>query len=228
VERLLIRQFLKGTCREDVMIEQMLNNLEWLGHDCFRLRAAGQVLYFDPFQLAGEQAAADIILVSHEHFDHCSPEDIAKIRKPSTVIITEPRAAAKLAGDIKTMQPGQSLTVGGFTVQAVRAYNTNKKFHPQANSWLGFIVTVEGVRIYHAGDTDRIPEMAGYAADIALLPVSGTYVMTADEAAQAALDINPRVAIPMHFGSIVGADADARRFAERLAGKIKVHLLPKK
>ena len=210
------------------MIEKILSNLEWLGHDCFRLRAAGKVLYFDPFQLAGEPTPADIILVSHEHFDHCSPEDIAKIKKQSTIIITEPRAAAKLTGNVKTMQPGQTLTLDGFTVQAVRAYNTNKKFHPQANSWLGFIVTVEGVRIYHAGDTDYIPEMAGYAADIALLPVSGTYVMTADEAAQAALAINPKVAIPMHFGSIVGADADARHFAAMLAGKIRVNILPKK
>jgi L-ascorbate metabolism protein UlaG (beta-lactamase superfamily) len=210
------------------MIEKILSNLEWLGHDCFRLRAAGKVLYFDPFQLAGEPIPADIILVSHEHFDHCSPEDIAKIKKQSTIIITEPRAAAKLTGNVKTMQPGQTLTLDGFTVQAVRAYNTNKKFHPQANSWLGFIVTVEGVRIYHAGDTDYIPEMAGYAADIALLPVSGTYVMTADEAAQAALAINPKVAIPMHFGSIVGADADARHFAAMLAGKIRVNILPKK
>lgn len=210
------------------MIEKILSNLEWLGHDCFRLRAAGKVLYFDPFQLAGEPTPADIILVSHEHFDHCSPEDIAKIKKQSTIIITEPRAAAKLTGNVKTMEPGQTLTLDGFTVQTVRAYNTNKKFHPQANSWLGFIVTVEGVRIYHAGDTDYIPEMAGYAADIALLPVSGTYVMTADEAAQAALAINPRVAIPMHFGSIVGADADARHFAAMLAGKIRVNILPKK
>jgi L-ascorbate metabolism protein UlaG (beta-lactamase superfamily) len=210
------------------MIEKILSNLEWLGHDCFRLRAADKVLYFDPFQLAGEPTPADIILVSHEHFDHCSPEDIAKIKKQSTIIITEPRAAARLAGNVKTVQPGQTLTLDGFTVQAVRAYNTNKKFHPQANSWLGFIVTVEGVRIYHAGDTDYIPEMAGYAADIALLPVSGTYVMTADEAAQAALDINPKVAIPMHFGSIVGADADARHFAAMLAGKIRVNILPKK
>ena len=210
------------------MIEKILSNLEWLGHDCFRLRAAGKVLYFDPFQLAGEPTPADIILVSHEHFDHCSPEDIAKIKKQSTIIITEPRAAAKLTGNVKTMEPGQTLTLDGFTVQAVRAYNTNKKFHPQANSWLGFIVTVEGVRIYHAGDTDYIPEMAGYAADIALLPVSGTYVMTADEAAQAALAINPKVAIPMHFGSIVGADADARHFAAMLAGKIRVNILPKK
>ncbi len=170
------------------MIDKILSNLDWLGHDCFRLRAAGQVVYFDPFQLSGDLPPADLILVSHMHYDHFSPDDIEKIRQESTLIITVPEAAAKLSGNVKAMQPGQSVTSGPFTIEAVRAYNTNKKFHPQANNWLGFIVTVEGVRIYHAGDTDHIPEMANYQADIALLPVSGTYVMTADEAAQAALD----------------------------------------
>jgi len=210
------------------MIEKILSNLEWLGHDCFRLRAAGQIVYFDPFQLSGDLPPADIILVSHEHFDHCSPDDIKKIRQESTVIIAEPLSAAKLAADVKAMQPGQTITCGPFTIEAVRAYNINKKFHPKANNWLGFIVTVEGVRIYHAGDTDHIPEMANYAADIALLPVSGTYVMTAEEAAQAAIAINPKVAVPMHFGSIVGGQSDAERFAAKLVGKIRVHIPRKK
>jgi len=206
------------------MIDKILSNLDWLGHDCFRLRAAGQIVYFDPFQLSGDLPPADLILVSHTHYDHFSPDDIKKIRRESTLIITVPEAAAKLSGNVKTMQPGQSVTSGPFTIEAVRAYNTNKKFHPQANNWLGFIVTVEGVRIYHAGDTDHIPEMANYQADIALLPVSGTYVMTADEAAQAALEINPKVAVPMHFGSIVGEQSDAERFAAKLVNKIKVHI----
>ncbi|MBU4260865.1 MAG: MBL fold metallo-hydrolase [Proteobacteria bacterium] len=210
------------------MIDKILSNLDWLGHDCFRLRAAGQVVYFDPFQLSGDLPPADIILVSHAHYDHFSPDDIKKIRQKSTLIITEPESAAKLSGNVQAMHPGQSITWGPFTVEAVPAYNTNKKFHPQANNWLGYIVTVEGVRIYHAGDTDRIPEMANYQADIALLPVSGTYVMTADEAAQAALDINPKVAIPMHFGAIVGEQSDAERFAAKLVNKIKVHIPQKK
>ncbi|MBU0908538.1 MAG: MBL fold metallo-hydrolase [Proteobacteria bacterium] len=210
------------------MIDKILSNLDWLGHDCFRLRAAGQVVYFDPFQLSGDLPPADLILVSHAHYDHFSPDDIKKIRQESTLIITEPESAAKLSGNVKAMQPGQSITWGPFTIEAVRAYNTNKKFHPQANNWLGFIVTVEGVRLYHAGDTDHIPEMADYKADIALLPVSGTYVMTADEAAQAALDINPKVAVPMHFGSIVGEQSDAERFAAKLVNKIKVHIPQKK
>ncbi|MEW6518424.1 MAG: MBL fold metallo-hydrolase [Thermodesulfobacteriota bacterium] len=210
------------------MIEKMLSNLDWLGHDCFRLRAAGQIVYFDPFQLSGDLPPADLILVSHEHFDHCSPDDIRKIRQATTVIIAEKQAAAKLSGKVTAMQPGQTATSGPFTIEAVHAYNTNKKFHPRANNWLGYIVTVEGVRIYHAGDTDYIPEMANYEADIALLPVSGTYVMTAEEAARAALDINPKVAVPMHFGSIVGEQSDAERFAAKLVNKIKVHIPQKK
>ena len=204
------------------MIESIARKLEWLGHDGFRLSIEGATLYFDPFQLSGSLPPADLILVSHEHYDHCSPEDIEKIRKPETVILTEPKAAGKLQGNVISLTPGQSHEVAPFAVTAVPAYNTNKKFHPASNSWLGFIVTVNGVRIYHAGDTDLLPEMKDFDVDIALLPVSGTYVMTAEEAAQAALEINPKVAIPMHFDSIVGVRDDAEKFAEMLRGRIPV------
>ena len=208
------------------MIDSITRNLTWLGHDAFCLEADGTILYFDPFRLQGTLPKADIILVSHEHYDHCSPEDIAKIRKPDTLIITDQQAAAKLTGQVICLAPGESHTAGSIKIQTVPSYNTNKKFHPAANGWLGFIVTVKGVTIYHAGDTDRIPEMKTFKPDIALLPVSGTYVMTAEEAAQAALDLQPALAIPMHYGSIVGEQADAERFASLLTGKIPVTLLP--
>jgi len=204
------------------MIDSIARKLVWFGHDAFCITAEGATLYFDPFRLSGSPPPADFILVSHEHYDHYSPEDIEKIRTPQTVILTEPRAAKKLQGEVITLTPGQSFQAGPFAVSAVPSYNTNKKFHPETNSWLGFIVTVEGVRIYHAGDTDRIAEMKGFDVDIALLPVSGTYVMTAEEAAQAALEIKPKLAIPMHFGSIVGVREDAERFANLLRGKIPV------
>lgn len=210
------------------MVDDILRKLTWLGHDCFRLAAAGRTIYFDPFRLTGKPVPADIILVSHEHFDHCSPDDVARIQTPHTVIITEPKAAAKLSGDVRTMAPGEHCTVAGITVETVPSYNTNKQFHPAANRWLGFIVTVDGVRIYHAGDADFIPEMRQIKADIALLPVSGTYVMTAEEAVQAALAIMPQVAIPMHFAAIVGSAGDAERFATGLAGKVRVEVLPKR
>jgi L-ascorbate metabolism protein UlaG (beta-lactamase superfamily) len=115
--------------------------------------------------------------------------------------------------------------VDGITIEAVPAYNTNKQFHPRTNGWLGFILTVDGVRVYHAGDTDCIPEMKDIQADIALLPVSGIYVMTAEEAAQAALAIGPKIAVPMHYGDIVGVADDAERFAAALAGRVRVEIL---
>lgn len=208
------------------MIDSISRNLTWLGHDAFRLVVEATVLYFDPFRLQGIPPKADIILVSHEHYDHCSPEDIAKIQKPDTLIVTDSKAAEKLTGRIICLAPGESHTAGPLKIEAIPSYNINKKFHPAANRWLGFIVTAKGVSIYHAGDTDRIPEMKTFKADIALLPVSGTYVMTAEEAAQAALDLNPTMAIPMHYGSVVGDRSDAEHFAHLLAGKIPVTILP--
>lgn len=207
------------------MIEKVFANLHWLGHDAFLLRAGGKIIYFDPFQLAPGLPPADLICISHEHYDHCSPADVRKIQQPSTLIVTEAKAAAKLTGKIMTLAPGEHREVEGITIETVPAYNTNKKFHPQANRWLGFILTVDGVRVYHAGDTDYTPEMKNIRADIVLLPVSGTYVMTAEEAAQAALAIGPKIAVPMHYGSIVGSNDDAARFAATLAGKLRVEIL---
>ncbi len=209
------------------MLDDVLRRLTWLGHDAFRLTAGPLTIYFDPFRLAAGAPAADLILVSHEHYDHCSPEDIVRIQKPETVIVTEPMAAAKLGGTVKTLAPGERSEVKGVTIEAVAAYNTNKKFHPRANNWLGFVVEVGGVRIYHAGDTDHIPEMAKIRADIALLPVGGTYTMTTEEAVAAALAIKPQVAVPMHYDTLVGDSADADRFVAGLAGKVRAVRLPR-
>lgn len=205
--------------------KEMVKNISWLGHDCFRI-ATKKVIYFDPYQIQGG-LKADIILVSHEHFDHCSPEDVAKIQQPSTVIVTEKDSAKKLSGDVRVVKPGDTVKVDDVTIEAVYSYNTDKDFHPRKNGWLGFIVEVEGVRIYHAGDTDFISEMKDYNVDIALLPVSGTYVMTAEQAVKAALAINPKIAIPMHYGAIVGDESDAKKFKSQLEGKIDVVILEK-
>jgi L-ascorbate metabolism protein UlaG (beta-lactamase superfamily) len=123
------------------------------------------------------------------------------------------------------MKPGDSIEVNGIKIEAVAAYNTNKKFHPKEKNWLGFIVTLGGCRIYHAGDTDLIEEMADLNVDIALLPVSGTYVMTAEEAVEAAKRIKPKIAIPMHYDSLVGSEVDARAFAKGLEGICEVKLI---
>jgi L-ascorbate metabolism protein UlaG (beta-lactamase superfamily) len=205
------------------MVNSVIKKIHWLGHDGFRVDS-DRVIYFDPFQIKAA-VPADIIFISHDHFDHCSENDIKKIQKKDTVIVTDAATAKKLKGNITVVKPGDQLTVDTIVVDVVPAYNTNKDFHPQASGLLGFVVTVEGVRIYHAGDTDFIPEMNTIKADIALLPVSGTYVMTAEEAVQAALAIKPHVAIPMHFNAIVGSEKDAALFKEKLAGKIEVVIL---
>lgn len=207
------------------MIEEMVKKIVWLGHDSFRIEAA-KTVYFDPYQISSG-TRADLILISHEHFDHCSPEDVAKIQGPETVIITEKDSAKKLTGDVRVVAPGDSLDVAGLKIEAVPSYNTDKDFHPKKNDWLGFILEIESVRIYHAGDTDFIPEMKDFETDIALLPVSGTYVMTAGQAVEAALAIKPALAIPMHYGAIVGSEEDALHFKSALEGKIEVVILPK-
>jgi len=197
----------------------MIENIHWLGHACFRIDN-DKTIYTDPYELKGTPPKADLILITHDHFDHCSPDDVAKVAKDDTVIVTIAAAAQKLKGDVRVVKPGDSITVLGIPIEAVPAYNVNKfrspgqPFHPKESGHVGFIFTVEGQRIYHAGDTDVIPEMKDIQADIALLPVGGTYTMTADEAAQAANTIKPKVAIPMHYSAIVGSIKDAERFKE--------------
>lgn len=184
----------------------MLERLHWLGHDTFWIDGP-PIIYIDPYQLSSGDPKADIILITHDHGDHCSPGDVAKIQTEGTAIVTIAASAAKLKGDIQVVEPGDSITVKGVEVEAVPAYNLTKfrspgvPFHPQASGHAGFIVTLDGQRIYHAGDTDHIPEMANLGEiDIALLPVGGTYVMTAEEAVEAAATINAKVSVPMHIG----------------------------
>jgi len=204
--------------------------LTWLGHDAFRIED-GQVIYIDPFEIK-EGAKADLVLISHEHDDHCSIADLKKVVTSNTVLVAHAQSKTALSKlqvkEIKIVKPSDKLTLGSVTVEAVPAYNTNKFrepgkfFHPKEDGKLGFIVTVKGVRIYHAADTDHISEMKNMVPDIALLPVSGTYVMTAKEASEAAASIKPKIAIPMHYASIVGSVKDAEEFKKLAKCEVKI------
>lgn len=211
----------------------MLENLHWLGHAGFRLDGP-KTIYFDPYKIPANSKKADIIFISHEHFDHFSPDDISFISTKDTVIVSDKASAERLSAKskiickgIKAVSPGDKIEIDGINVEVMPAYNTNKEFHTRQSQKVGYIVTIGEVKIYHAGDTDFIPEMKDIKCDIALLPVSGTYVMTADEAAQAAVAIKPKIAIPMHYGDIVGSESDAQRFRDLLEGKVEVKILKK-
>lgn len=213
------------------MFEYQGVKLTWLGHDGFRIQD-GHVIYIDPFKIESGGPKADIILVSHEHFDHCNVEDLDKVASPNTIIVAHSQSKNELskvkAKEVKVIKPGDKINIGDVSIEAVPAYNINKfrepgkVFHPKEDGKLGFIVTVKGVRIYHAGDTDHIPEMKSIRADIALLPVSGTYVMTAQEASEAVATINPKVVIPMHFGAIVGSKDDAESLKKLVKCEVKI------
>ncbi len=208
----------------------MLENIHWLGHDSFRLDGTSTV-YIDPWKLPSDAVPAGLILITHDHFDHFSPPDIARVATPQTTLIGPASVTAEVEGVAAlTLRAGETANVGGVTVTAVPAYNLDKfrrpgeVFHPPAAGGLGYIVELDGRRIYHAGDSDAIPEMGDVRCDVALLPVSGTYVMTAEEAAEACRMISAAVVVPMHFGDIVGTAADAARF-EGLC-EIPVMVLP--
>lgn len=207
-------------------IEKFIENITWYGHASFKIKNK-KVIYIDPWQLPKDVEKADIILVTHSHFDHLSVEDIRLIKKDETVIIVPPDGASKLMGDVREIEPGEEVEVSGIKIKAVPAYNIGKEFHPKRNNWVGYIIDFEGVKIYHAGDTDHIPEMKEFGPiDIALLPVGGRYTMNAEEASRAAESINPKVAIPMHYGAgVVGTKADAEKFKHLLSSKIDVKIL---
>jgi len=208
----------------------MVDNVAWLGHDSFRI-SGSKTVYIDPWHIAKGAPPADLILVTHEHSDHFDASDIAKISQPSTVLIGPAEVTKRAAGDTRTVAPGDEVTVDGVRVRAVPAYNTNKfrqpgvPFHPQQDAKVGYIVELDGVRYYHSGDTDVIDEMAAVDVDVAMIPVSGTYVMTADEAAKACERIKAKVVLPMHYDTIVGSIADAERLSELCP--LPVEILPK-
>jgi len=218
------------------MLKEVIKQLKWIGQSGFIINTSQNTITIDPYQ-SKCCTLSDIILITHPHFDHLSIEDIDRFRKPSTVIITEAQSARKLSGDVQIIKPGEEITINDIKISAVCAYNIdNDNPHPKNNNWLGFILDFEGVRIYHSGDTDLIPEMDTLDVDIAILPVSGTYVMNAEDAIIAVHKIKPKIAIPMHYNPNlnrqykifpgVGIKEDATKFINGINGVCQPIILP--
>jgi len=205
--------------------------ISWLGHDSFRIKN-GKTIFIDPFKIRPTSEKAHILLITHEHYDHFSMDDIKKVVNENTTIVTIPTVKKELSSlrvkEVRAVKPGDKLKLGDVSIDVISAYNLNKfrepgkVFHPKEDGKAGYIIGIKGVRVYHAGDTDAIPEMKGLKPDVALLPVSGTYVMTADEAAQAVKMVEPKLAIPMHYGVIVGTEQDAQKFKQLSTVEVQI------
>jgi len=190
----------------------MTVKITWLGHASFKVEEKSRV-YIDPWKIK-ETEKADLVLITHSHYDHLSPEDVEKIQGERTSIVVPYDGVGKLRGNVRGIAPGESISVNDVNIQAVPAYNVGKSYHPKGNKWVGYVVEIGGISIYHAGDTDFIPEMKEINPYVALLPIGGTYTMGVDDALRAVESLNPHIVIPMHYGDIVGSINDARRFAK--------------
>ncbi|MBI2044197.1 MBL fold metallo-hydrolase [Candidatus Pacearchaeota archaeon] len=199
--------------------------LRWLGHASFTIKER-LVIYIDPYNITSIQEKADIVLITHSHYDHCSLADIEKVIKEGTKIFFPVDCQSilsriKISVKMEIVQPNQELKFGSIKISTLPAYNIDKNFHPKNESWVGYLIKMNGVIIYHAGDTDFIPEMknlTGFKQEnkklIALLPVGGRFTMNSEEAFESAKTIKPFLAIPCHWGSVVGTKKDAEEFLE--------------
>lgn len=206
--------------------------LAWYGHDSFYLKLGDHTIWIDPYELPADVPGSELALITHDHPDHYSPEDLEKVSNAETIVVAP--FAVELEGKSTQRLPvAESMVLGRLQITATAAYNIDKfrepgrAFHPAGEERCGYLIHWQGLSIYHAGDTDRIPEMKSLNPDIALLPVSGTYVMTAEEAAGALEDLKPEVAIPMHYGSIVGDERDAQYLKDHAPRGVRVEILSK-
>lgn len=199
--------------------------LKWLGHSGFQIKN-NKVIYIDPYNINDGLEKADVIFITHSHYDHCSFADLDKIIQEGTRIIAPPACQSTIAKfkiplKIELVEPGQEFELGDLKISTLPSYNIDKHFHQQAEGWVGYVIKIGDIIIYHSGDTDLIPEMqklTGYKQQgkefVALLPVGGRFTMSAEEAAEAASIIKPTLAIPMHWGTLVGTEEDAKEFVE--------------
>jgi L-ascorbate metabolism protein UlaG (beta-lactamase superfamily) len=226
-----------STVHRPYSFNMLVDAVEWLGHSGFRVTVGRQRIYVDPYRVSPEAPKADLILITHGHYDHFSPQDVERLSTSATEVIAPAAVAERLNGRVRSIAPGDEIEpkdVRWVAVRALPAYNTSKRnsdgevFHPRAAGGVGYELNVRGERLYHAGDTDVIPEMDSvHGVDVALRPVSGRYVMTASEAAEAARRIQPRTAVPMHWGENLGTRDDAVAFAREAPAEVEVVIMEK-
>ena len=210
----------------------MLESIEILCHSCIKFNK-GEVIYFDPFKIEKNYNDADVIFITHDHYDHYSEEDIDKVIKEETIIVAPEDLLTKLLkkgferDNMVLVTPNQKYTVKGIEFQTIPAYNVNKQFHPKANEWVGYVLKIEGVTYYIAGDTDITEENKKVKCDIAFVPVGGTFTMDYKEAAELINEIKPKIAVPTHYGSIVGEKSDGVSFSKLVSPEIEVEVLMK-
>jgi L-ascorbate metabolism protein UlaG (beta-lactamase superfamily) len=199
----------------------MLDAFTWYKQAALKWKGGGLVVHIDPWGVPEGEDQADLLLITHAHFDHFQPEEIARLSKPATVVVAPHDIASQLSsGDVRAIRPGETIEAAGLSVSAVPAYNARPErleMHPRDNNWVGYVLDLGGTRTYLAGDTDHIPEMAEIKTDLAFVPVGGTYTMDAQEAAGAIKDINPKLAVPYHFGFVVGSRSTGDDFVKAIA-----------
>ena len=210
----------------------MLENIEDLYHSSIRINK-DKIIYIDPFKIDKNYNDADIVFITHDHYDHYSEEDIDKVINKNTTIIIPEELLTKLLrkginkNAIITVEPNEKYMVQGIKFETIPAYNTNKSFHPKENDWVGYIITLNDIRYYVAGDTDITEENRKVKCDVAFVPVGGTYTMDFKEAAQLINEIQPKIAVPIHYGSVVGTEQDASDFIKLLHPNINGMILMK-
>lgn len=210
----------------------MLEDIEVLYHSCIRMNKE-KMIYIDPYHIEKNYNDADMIFITHDHYDHYSEEDIDKVRKNNTIFIVPENLLNKLIKkgindeNIIALDPGDAENIDGIKVEAIHSYNIDKPFHPKENNWLGYVIEIDGVRYYIAGDTDITEENKIIKCDVAFVPVGGTYTMNFSEAAQLVNIIKPKIAVPIHYGSVVGTKQDATDFIKLLYTTTKGIILTK-
>lgn len=208
-----------------------ISNIEVFTQSSIRIRCGTGTVYADPFRMKISPHDADIVLITHDHYDHFSPEDLAKVINPATILVVPEKVADKAAAfsaqvkAIETVLPGQQYQIAGLSLETVPSYNRIKPFHPKKNGWVGYLLDLDGQRVFIAGDTDKTKENSTVQCDIALVPVGGKFTMDAKEAADLINTIRPAVAIPTHYGTIVGKKSDGERFASLVDPAIETKII---